>query len=64
MGNHTVFHPCSGTEDNPVPSEPYTAYQIIREIEVMDYFLYAVDGKTHRTFAYPCAETLLEVKIT
>jgi peptidoglycan/xylan/chitin deacetylase (PgdA/CDA1 family) len=59
LGNHTVFHPCSGNEDNPVPSEPYTAFQIIREIEVMDRFLYAVDGKTHRTFAYPCAETFV-----
>ncbi len=30
---------------------------MIREIEVMNHFLYAVDGKTDRTFAYPCAET-------
>jgi peptidoglycan/xylan/chitin deacetylase (PgdA/CDA1 family) len=59
LGNHTVFHPCAGTDDNPVPSDHYTAYQIIREIEVMDRFLYAVDGKTKRTFAYPCAETTL-----
>jgi peptidoglycan/xylan/chitin deacetylase (PgdA/CDA1 family) len=59
LGNHTVFHPCAGTDDNPVPSDHYTAYQIIREIEVMDRFLYAVDGKTKRTFAYPCAETLV-----
>ncbi|HEX8022932.1 polysaccharide deacetylase family protein [Mucilaginibacter sp.] len=57
LGNHTVFHPCAGTDDNPVPSDHYTAYQIIREIEVMDRFLYAVDGRTKRTFAYPCAET-------
>ncbi|WP_114940649.1 polysaccharide deacetylase family protein [Mucilaginibacter endophyticus] len=59
LGNHTVFHPCAGTDDNPVPSDHYTAYQIIREIEVMDRFLYAVDGKTKRTFAYPCAETIV-----
>lgn len=59
LGNHTVFHPCSGTDDNPVPSEPYTAYRIIREIEVMDRFLFAVDGKTKRTYAYPCAETFV-----
>jgi len=59
LGNHTVFHPCSGTDDNPVPSEPYTAYRIIREIEVMDRFLFAVDGRTKRTFAYPCAETFV-----
>jgi peptidoglycan/xylan/chitin deacetylase (PgdA/CDA1 family) len=57
LGNHTVFHPCSGTEDNPVSSDHYTPYQVIREIEVMDRFLYAVDGKTKRTYAYPCAET-------
>ncbi|MBB6112024.1 polysaccharide deacetylase family protein [Mucilaginibacter lappiensis] len=57
LGNHTVLHPCAGTDDNPVPSDHYTAYQIIREIEIMDRFLYAVDGKTKRTFAYPCAET-------
>lgn len=57
LGNHTVFHPCAGVDDNPVPSDHYTAYQIIREIEVMDRFLYAIDGKTKRTFAYPCAET-------
>lgn len=59
LGNHTVFHPCSGMEDNPVPSERYTVYRIIREIEVMDRFLFAVDGKTRRTFAYPCAETFV-----
>jgi peptidoglycan/xylan/chitin deacetylase (PgdA/CDA1 family) len=59
LGNHTVFHPCAGTDDNPVPSEPYTAYRMIREIEVMDRFLFAVDGKTRRTFAYPCAETFV-----
>lgn len=59
LGNHTVFHPCAGTDDNPVPSDHYTAYQIIREIEVMDRFLFAVDGKTKRTFAYPCAETIV-----
>jgi peptidoglycan/xylan/chitin deacetylase (PgdA/CDA1 family) len=57
LGNHTVFHPCAGIDDNPVPSDHYTAYQIIREIEVMDRFLFAVDGKSKRTFAYPCAET-------
>jgi len=59
LGNHTVFHPCAGNDDNPVPSEPYTAYRIIREIEVMDRFLFAIDGKTSRTFAYPCAETFV-----
>ncbi|HXD77876.1 MAG TPA: polysaccharide deacetylase family protein [Puia sp.] len=57
LGNHTVFHPCSATPDNPVSSDTYSQAQMIREIEVMNRFLFAIDGKTRRTFAYPCAET-------
>jgi peptidoglycan/xylan/chitin deacetylase (PgdA/CDA1 family) len=57
LGNHTIFHPCLSTDDNPVPSDSYTAYRMIREIEVMNHFLYAVDGKIVQSYAYPCAET-------
>ena len=57
LGNHTLYHPCLAIEDNPAKSEKYTAYHMIREIEVMDRWLFAIDGKTTRTFAYPCAET-------
>jgi peptidoglycan-N-acetylglucosamine deacetylase len=57
LGNHTVFHPCPSSPDNPVSSNQYTQTQIIREIEVMNWFLFALDGKTNRTYAYPCAET-------
>lgn len=57
LGNHTVFHPCLSTDDNPVPSTNYTPYSIIKEIDYMNHFLYAVDGKTGRTYAYPCTET-------
>lgn len=59
LGNHTLYHPCSAKEDDPVRSESYTAYKIIREIEITDRFLFAVDGKTKRTFAYPCTETFV-----
>lgn len=59
LGNHTLYHPCSVTEDNLVKSEGYTIYKIVREIEITDRFLYAVDGKTKRTFAYPCTETFV-----
>lgn len=58
LGNHTIFHPCLLTEDNPVSSATYTAYGMIREIDYMNDFLFAVDGKMRRPFAYPCAETL------
>jgi peptidoglycan/xylan/chitin deacetylase (PgdA/CDA1 family) len=57
LGNHTVFHPCPVSPDNPVSSDAYTKTQMIDEIDLMNRFLYALDGKTVRTFAYPCAET-------
>jgi peptidoglycan/xylan/chitin deacetylase (PgdA/CDA1 family) len=57
LGNHTLFHPCSTVEDNPVNSTLYTPQSIVNEIEVINHFLYAVDGNAARTFAYPCAET-------
>jgi len=58
LGNHTIFHPCLPTDDNAVSSATYTAYGMIREIDYMNDFLFAVDGKMRRPFAYPCAETL------
>jgi peptidoglycan/xylan/chitin deacetylase (PgdA/CDA1 family) len=57
LGNHTIFHPCLPTDDNPVSSASYTAYSMIREIDYMNDFLFAVDGKMRRPFAYPCAES-------
>lgn len=56
LANHTIYHPCLSTDDNPVPSDNYTPYGMIREIDVMNHFLFAVDGKTERTYAYPCTE--------
>jgi len=58
LGNHTIFHPCLPTDDNAVSSNTYTAYGMIREIDYMNDFLFAIDGKMRRPFAYPCAETL------
>jgi peptidoglycan/xylan/chitin deacetylase (PgdA/CDA1 family) len=58
LGNHTLYHPCTNAGDNPVSAEGYTAFQMIREIEVMNWLLFAIDGKRSRTYAYPCAETL------
>lgn len=57
LGNHTLFHPCIGTSDNPVASDNYTPTSIVHEIALMNHFLYAVDGKNNRTYAYPCTET-------
>lgn len=56
LGNHTLYHPCMAP-DNPVSSQSYTPTSIVSEIGIMDNFLFAVDGKTLRTYAYPCTET-------
>jgi peptidoglycan-N-acetylglucosamine deacetylase len=58
LGNHTIYHPCLPAADNPVSSATYTPYMMIREIEVMNWMLYAIDGKKTRTFAYPCTDTM------
>lgn len=60
LANHTLFHPCLSETmpDNPAnAAERYSIYQIIREIYTMNNFLYALDGKGGRTYAYPCTET-------
>ena len=57
LGNHTIYHPCLSKDDNPVPSDNYTVYSMIREIDIMNSYLFAIDGKTSRTYAYPCTET-------
>ena len=59
LGNqrYDVSSVCPSSPDNPVSSEPYTQARMINEIDLMNRFLYALDGKTVRTFAYPCAET-------
>lgn len=62
LANHTLFHPCASTEDNPTSSTHYTIHSMLHEIEMMNHFLFAVDGKTVHSYAYPCTETTLEGK--
>lgn len=59
LGNHTLYHPCSGSEDAPVKSEQYTPDQMIQEIRLMNSMLFAIDGRNERTYAYPCTETVV-----
>ena len=62
IGNHTLFHPCDGRPAGRDWVNPdydlatYTIDRIIDEIKLANTFLYAVDGKTQRTFAYTCGE--------
>lgn len=57
LANHSLYHPCSSYEDVNVSSDHYTPYQMIREIEIMNRLLFAIDGSDGRSYAYPCAET-------
>ena len=62
LGNHTVWHPCEGGRPGREFVKPesdmnnYTVTRIVKEIKTMNNFLKAIDGKTERTFAYPCGD--------
>ncbi len=62
LGNHALFHPCDGslpgrsfvTPDNDLSK--YTVSRAINEIRINNTLLKAIDGKSVRTFAYPCGD--------
>lgn len=62
LGNHTLFHPCVGslpgrawvTKDFDLNN--YTVKREVEEIRANNILLSAIDGKTKRTFAYPCGD--------
>jgi peptidoglycan/xylan/chitin deacetylase (PgdA/CDA1 family) len=62
LGNHTLFHPCEGKSPgrewvNPdYDLDKYTIQRLMDEIKMADILLNAVDGKSERTFAYPCGD--------
>ncbi len=62
LANHTVYHPCTGGTGRTfvTPSHDlrfYSASRITDEIRSMNTILQAMDGKTKRTFAFPCSDT-------
>jgi peptidoglycan-N-acetylglucosamine deacetylase len=62
LGNHALFHPCDGSLPGRsfVPADfdlsKYTVNRAVAEIRTTNVLLYAIDGKTKRTFAYPCGD--------
>jgi len=62
LGNHALMHPCDGslpgrgfvTPDNDLSK--YTVSRAVTEIRATNTLLQAIDGKTRRTFAYPCGD--------
>ncbi len=62
LGNHTLFHPCVGNTKGRDWVKPdydlsnYSVQRMVDEIEMANVLLQAVDGRTERTFAYPCGD--------
>jgi sialate O-acetylesterase len=62
LANHTLFHPCVGEKPGRewVSRErnlnAYSMERMLDEIRMTNVFLKAIDGKTERTFAYPCGD--------
>jgi peptidoglycan/xylan/chitin deacetylase (PgdA/CDA1 family) len=62
LGNHTVWHPCEGGRPGREFVKPdvdlnnYTVSRMTKEIRTMNNMLEAINGKTERTFAYPCGD--------
>jgi sialate O-acetylesterase len=62
LGNHTLFHPCEGKARGREWVKPeedlnsYTVGRMVNEIETANALLAAIDGKSLRTFAYPCGD--------
>ena len=62
LGNHTSFHPCDGSKPGRgfVTKETdlslYTISRIVAETKLTNTLLNAIDGKTERTFAFPCGD--------
>ncbi len=62
LGNHSLFHPCDGslpgrsfvTADHDLSK--YTVNRAVEEVRATNTLLNAIDGKTKRTFAYPCGD--------
>jgi peptidoglycan/xylan/chitin deacetylase (PgdA/CDA1 family) len=63
LANHTLFHPCDGSQPGrdfvtaDYDLAKYSVRRISDEIRMTNSVLQAVDGKTERTFAYPCGDT-------
>lgn len=62
LGNHTLYHPCDGslagrsfvTKETDLSN--YTVAKAVKEIQTANQILKNIDGKSERTFAYPCGD--------
>jgi peptidoglycan/xylan/chitin deacetylase (PgdA/CDA1 family) len=62
LGNHCIYHPCTGRipgRDWVKPEQDLSTYTVQRmrdELRMNNYILQILDGKTRRSFAYPCGD--------
>ena len=62
LGNHTLFHPCTGDSvyrkwvETDYDLRYYSVRRIVDEIRTENVLLKAIDGKDKRTFAYTCGD--------
>lgn len=61
LGNHTLMHPCARpNRKEPLPPEKdlnnYTLKKVVEEIKETNRLLSVIDGKSKRTFAFPCGQ--------
>lgn len=63
LANHTLFHPCAGDKPgrewvNPIYDlSTYSVKRMTDEMRMTNTLLNTLDGRTARTFAYPCGDT-------
>ncbi|UFH52832.1 polysaccharide deacetylase family protein [Spirosoma sp. KNUC1025] len=63
LANHTLFHPCAGDRPgrewvNPTYDlSKYSVQRMTDEIRMTNILLKTLDGKSARTFAFPCGDT-------
>jgi len=61
LGNHTMFHACPAAvypTDPRNTSEAYTVPTMLKEIEMQNVLLHAIDGKERHGLATPCGASL------
>ncbi|GAA4237647.1 polysaccharide deacetylase family protein [Postechiella marina] len=61
LGNHTLMHPCARPHSKtPISPEKdlnnYTLKKVVSEIKETNRLLKETDGKTERSFAFPCGQ--------
>jgi len=62
LGNHTMYHPCSGSKPNREWVKPWHDLDripldsLLEEIVLANTMLNAIDGRTERTYTTPCGD--------